>query len=267
MNEELKVFIESNIDLIDNNDFQTLFDKCEYIYRAALCKILYSADIQPLNHMCSVVNGMFFENDELTEIIIPEGIEKIERDAFADCYNLKTLNLPSTLKWVEEDAFQACSNLHTVTYRGSVEDWCYIVFEGLVECDELYIEGQLVQNLTIPSSVTRIGSGTFVGKGSLESVVIDDGVVEIGTEAFGDCPNLKTVEIGKTVKVIEAFAFSDCRSLTEVFIPRSVKTIDYGAFSGSHNVILNIEAENADMFDEFHVEPSKVKKLNWSVTK
>ena len=36
MTDELKSFIESNIDLIDNGDFQELFDQCDFTYRAAL---------------------------------------------------------------------------------------------------------------------------------------------------------------------------------------------------------------------------------------
>lgn len=41
----------------------------------------------------------------LEKVTLPEGLEKIERYAFLNCGNLKSVNIPSTLKIIEYDAF------------------------------------------------------------------------------------------------------------------------------------------------------------------
>jgi hypothetical protein len=44
-------------------------------------------------------------NTAFTDLIIPEGIETIGRNAFAYCKSLKNITLPSTLTYINYDAF------------------------------------------------------------------------------------------------------------------------------------------------------------------
>ncbi|MBQ9197625.1 MAG: leucine-rich repeat domain-containing protein [Clostridia bacterium] len=45
-------------------------------------------------------------------IILPEGIQKIESRAFADCKELKYINLPDSLMEIAADAFEGCGKLY-----------------------------------------------------------------------------------------------------------------------------------------------------------
>ena len=51
--------------------------------------------------------------------------------------------------------------------------------------------------MTIPSSVTSIGYGTFEGCSGLTSVTIPSSVTSIAEGAFGECDGLKTIHVGK----------------------------------------------------------------------
>lgn len=50
-------------------------------------------------------------NKEAEEIIIPDYIEVIGKNAFRDCINLKTITIPSTVKCIEDNAFMNCKSL------------------------------------------------------------------------------------------------------------------------------------------------------------
>ena len=86
-------------------------------------------------------------------------------------------------------------------------------------------------SVTIPSSVTSIGSETFTGCSALTSVTIPSSVTSIGFAAFNSCSGLTSVTIPSSVTNIGDGAFNSCSGLTSVTIPNSVTSIGYSAFS------------------------------------
>ncbi|MGN0487944.1 MAG: leucine-rich repeat domain-containing protein [Ruminococcus sp.] len=84
-------------------------------------------------------------------------------------------------------------------------------------------------SITIPDSVTSIGSGAFDDTAWYNNQ--PDGVVYLGKLVYkykGDCPVTVTLKDG-TIGICE-YAFSDCKSLTSITIPDSVTSIGRGAF-------------------------------------
>ena len=59
--------------------------------------------------------GAFFNNTELEELILPEGLERIDTRAFLDT-KIKKITIPSTVKIVEPRAFWSCSNLEEIHF-------------------------------------------------------------------------------------------------------------------------------------------------------
>ena len=84
--------------------------------------------------------------------------------------------------------------------------------------------------MTIPDSVTSIGSSAFRGCSGLTSVTIPDSVTSIGEYAFSGCSGLTSVTIPNSVTSIGEGAFYGCSGLTSVTIPNSVTSIGYCAF-------------------------------------
>lgn len=55
---------------------------------------------------CKIINSYAFSGrNNLTSIIIPEGVESIGSDSFSGCMNLITVTLPSTLEQLSSEAF------------------------------------------------------------------------------------------------------------------------------------------------------------------
>lgn len=109
---------------------------------------------------------------------------------------------------------------NSVTHIGS---------EAFRECPNL-------TSITIPDSVTIIGNRAFLDCANLTSVIIDNGVTAIPDHAFQHCYNLTSVTIGNSVKKIGAYAFCGCKSLTYIEIPNSVTSIGDFAFEGCPNL-------------------------------
>ncbi|MBQ8060217.1 MAG: leucine-rich repeat protein, partial [Prevotella sp.] len=87
-------------------------------------------------------------------------------------------------------------------------------------------------SVTIPNSVTSIGSWAFYNCSGLTSVTIPNSVTSIGDRAFYNCSGLTSVTIPNSVTSIGSWAFYNCSGLTSVTIPNSVTSIGSWAFSG-----------------------------------
>lgn len=87
--------------------------------------------------------------------------------------------------------------------------------------------------VTLPPSITEIGTAAFYNCSSLKSVTIPAGVTKIGNSAFSGCKALATVTLPTSLTVIEGHAFKNCTSLTTIDIPEGVTTIGTEAFNGS----------------------------------
>ena len=115
----------------------------------------------------------------------------------------------------------------TVTYGGTtynVTELRYVNNYGSFErCSGL-------TSVTIPNSVTSIGSSAFSGCIGLTSVTIPNSVTSIGDYVFYNCIGLTSVTIPNSVDSIGHGAFWGCSSLTSVTIPNSVISIGDDAF-------------------------------------
>ena len=84
-------------------------------------------------------------------------------------------------------------------------------------------------SFTIPNGVTSIGGSAFTGSG-LTSVTIPNSVTNIGAGAFWNCGSLTSITIPNGVTFIVDGTFHTCVSLARVTIPSSVTTIGSFAF-------------------------------------
>lgn len=88
---------------------------------------------------------------QITELVIPDGITKIEEGAFEGLENLKTLVLPNTIVEVETNAFKGCLSLETVKLGNKVSVLGESAFEG---CSSL-------QEIVLPESLNKVESNVF----------------------------------------------------------------------------------------------------------
>lgn len=179
------------------------------------------------------------------DLVIPDSIDNavvtsIGVKAFAESNQFESITIPDSIGSIGEDAFWECNGLKKV-YVSSIEDWCKIKFEDIssnpiVYAREIYIDGELATDITIPKGITKICDYAFVGCDTITNVVIPNSVISIGNSAFFDCSNLKNISIPNSVVNIGAGAFSGCSNLEEVEIPDGIKFIKDSTFAFCENL-------------------------------
>ena len=103
--------------------------------------------------------------------------------------------------------------------------------------DLLVIENGVIKScninatsITIPDSVTSIGSYAFYNRICLTSITFGNSVTSIGEHAFYNCSGLTSITLGNSVTSIGDRAFCGCSSLTSITLGNSVTSIGDGAF-------------------------------------
>ena len=155
----------------------------------------------------------FCENDNITSVVISEGITTIGEYAFQYCNNLKTATLPTTLKTIKRNSFIPHIDEYLVHQNlyGLTE---IIIPSKVTEIAKFAFSGTAIKSLTIPASVTTVGEQAFGECQKLETVRYSGKV--IGDRMFVRCIKLKNFTITKSTTELIGGCFNYCESLTQI---------------------------------------------------
>ena len=208
-------------------------DKRELLY----CPKNFSGIYRVAEEVKRISKSAFRNCNQLTEIVLPEGLEVIGDTAFYGCTQLKRISLPKSVSQIGAYAYKGCPLQGTLDLM-NIKDIGEGAFEGCTGLTSvvlpenlLRIEASLFQGCTgltvvnIPQCVTTIGTSAFASCSRLQSVAIPDEVERIEDYAFKGCSNMKHLAIGNSVKKIGVEAFGECRRLKSLSIPASVDSI------------------------------------------
>lgn len=116
----------------------------------------------------------FWMDDNITKVVIPEGVTTIGDNAFRGDDNLASITFPSTLKKIGEGAFYSNAFTEVVIPEGTTR----IERGAFNDCDQL-------TNVSLPSTLTYIGANAFAGCTALDKIVLPDRISSINTNPFG----------------------------------------------------------------------------------
>ena len=158
----------------------------------------------------------------------------IGANVFSGNTNITSITVPSTVTAIVEDAFLDCTSL-TAVYINDLSAWCKIDFANpnanpTNVAHNLYLNGELITDLVIPSNITVIKNHTFRGCSAITNVTMHDGITALGQYSFNTCTGLTSVELPSSITAVSRGLFSGCLNLKNVVIPEGVETIEYSAF-------------------------------------
>ncbi|MFV8808388.1 leucine-rich repeat protein [Aerococcus urinaeequi] len=194
------------------------------------------------------IESAAFANNKLTRVDIPGNVETIEARAFGN--NLLTsVSLGKGIKTIGDSAF-ANNKLTRVDIPGNVETIEALAFEdnlltsvslgkGIKTIGDWAFagnynspsEGNQIGNITLPETVTSVGYGTFANN-KIMTLDLNEGLIKIGEMAFF-VNNIESVNIPSTVLTIGRSAFQS-NEIYNLIISNGVTRIEDSAFNGNN---------------------------------
>ena len=197
----------------------------------------------------------------LVDVLIEDGVEKIDDEAFTDCKSLTSINIPDSVTSIGDYAFEDCTSLEDITIGDKVTIIGNCAFYN---CTSL-------TSITIPSSVHTLTRNAFLDCTSLKTVTFEKNIqldsIEIGM--FYNCPSLTNITIPSTVKTIALKAFYHCTSLTNIVIPSSVTIIAEAAFLDCQNlesITLEKNSQLSYIGTDVFSDCDKLEQINFTGT-
>lgn len=157
-------------------------------------------------------------------LIIPEGVEEIQFEAFGSCKGLTgTLSLPSTLKRITgQNVFLYDKFTCELVLPEGLEE---IGSQAFMGCSGFY------GSLRLPENLKYIGSGAFSGCQNLSGdLEIPQTIDKIYPETFSGCSFGGNLKLHDGIVSIGGDAFSSCFFKGELILPQNLVTIEQGVF-------------------------------------
>lgn len=175
------------------------------------------------------------------EVVIPEGVKSIRKDAFNANFNVRKITLPTTLESIEENAFVDCYKLILIINKSNLD-----IAKGSLKHGGVALYALEVS--TEDKNITYVGDYLFYinenaylidYQGNEETVILPDigQNYEIYNYAFYNCDNIKYVKFNSSITAIGSGAFKNCDMLKEINIPYYITRIGNEAFYSCTNLM------------------------------
>lgn len=156
---------------------------------------------------------LFYNNENISNIKISEGIEDINNYCLSGCINIKgNLVIPNSVIKIERYAFNGCTSL----------------------------DGEL----KLSKNLETIGESAFIYCSKLRGdLIIPDNVISVGGSAFKGCSSLDgKIKLGNKLERIGSNAFDGVNKITgDLIIPNSVVSIGQQAFLNCASLTGNLK--------------------------
>lgn len=164
------------------------------------------------NDLKSVVGVTIERKISSDKVILLEGVETINARVFRECH-FGNIYIPDSVVNIEKCAFINCKNLKSITLK-NVKILNEAVFKN---CEKLeYIEAPNIEKIM----------GLALANCAIKKLVNFPKLEHIAVDAFEDCKNLEYIFIDKNVRYIDEDAFFSCPNIKKIEISKENKYYD-----------------------------------------
>ena len=192
MNSAIQKLIEENIDYIEAENFDAVYDEAMMVNHklniGELTDVFYAAGIDPLASLTEIPR-LFLDESEITALVIPENIKKIRKAGLA---------------------------------FSKIE---YLKLHNNCELSESCFHNSELKSIIIPDIMNEVPDECFYNCQELSDVDLN-AIEQIGAEAFAYCTSLKNIFIPDDINYIADTAFEGC-DITLYFHNKNEYAISY----------------------------------------
>lgn len=161
LTKNLKEFLETNIELIEENKFDELYKKAGNDLFSqgigTLTRTLLTANINPIEYLSEIPYCYLYGDSKITQFVIPDKIKFIDCDAFCNCSQLHDVIFGKAVSVIYYGAFENCTELTDVELN-----------EGLLEIGQYAFRNTNIEKLRLPSTIRSIDVQAFPALITLE---------------------------------------------------------------------------------------------------
>lgn len=198
-----------------------------------------------------------FDGSGLTSVTFSEGTNPLKFGAkpFMNCTSLTALTIPARTSSITNNPIDGCTSLQTLSVESGSSNF-YAQDNTLYAANEdaysliSYAPGSTVTSITIPATVnekpvTKIDMGAFQNNTVIQDVTIPASVTAFGSSAFDNCSALKKVSIAAENPTIANYAFTNLAagSVIEVANDSVVSKFTSSTYTSSKTTIQVKSAE------------------------
>ncbi len=158
----------------------------------------------------------FYENEDITDVTIPDTVTHIDVGAFESCAGLKKVTFPDSVEIIDDSAFEDCPNLKNVVLPKSCTSVGEDAFKG-------------------SGAGTFLGNAAVYGQLCFEESTFDKISFAPGADISERCmfmgAKVKEIEFPSDMEALGESAFSHCETVEKIVLPNSVHTLGEGVFS------------------------------------
>lgn len=238
------------------NDFGTMY--LEVVPRAKTGKYTISTEVDN-------ILAKAFNNSSLSEIVIPDNVVSIPKNAFYYCKSLTTITFAEGRKNtinLDNEAFYNCTEVVSISFSANIDLELsdmkailngfgklqyigveangndYASIDGILTDAEdtiLYCPKAYAKAFTVPQGINTIAQDAFSGRVNVTAITIPTWVKSIGKGAFYGCYGVRTITFAGNRSLnltIGDAAFANHRNLeTVTFEASTADTLDVGVIT------------------------------------
>lgn len=195
-----------------------------------------------------VSDYMFYNCDQLVNLMLPENTTEIDNYAFADCERLSVISIPDGVKSFGVQSFRNDISLVRIPMPSnliSIKNYAFMGCNGISE-------------ITIPASVTNIGDRIVKDCQNMSEINVAEGNDYFASEEgvlytsnfdelliFPENYESNSYVVKDGTKIIAPYAFVNSKKLSEMTLPSTLTNIGEDAFIGCVNLSsLHVKALN-----------------------